>query len=199
MNALLRIIPLAAVLTLGALSAAHAQATAAKPAAPAAAALPAPDPEKQKLIDRILAKVHPENGILQAVQRPAVDAMQKSVVAMQTAHVPKERMDKTMKEIGADVQKYVDTATPIVVASAKKYTNQTVGPMLAQNMSADELRTVAAYLESPAREKFDKLAPQLETAIAQKVQADVAPEIDKQIQAMTEAVGTKLRIAATEK
>ena len=198
MNALLRIVPLAAVLTLGALSAAHAQAPAAKPAAPAAA-LPAPDPEKQKLIDRILAKVHPENAILQAAQRPAVDAMQKSYVAMQTSHVPKERIDKTMKEIGADVQKYVDTATPIVAASAKKYTNQTVGPILAQTMSADELRTVAAYLESPAREKFDKLVPQLETAIAQKVQADVAPEIDKQIQVMTEAVGTKLRIAATEK
>ena len=196
MNVLLRTVPLAVVLTLGALSAAHAQAAAAKPAAPAAA-LPAPDPEKQKLIDRILAKVHPENGILQAVQRPAVDAMQKSMIAMQTAHVPKERMDKTMKEIGVEVQKYVDTATPIVTASARKYTNQTVGPILAQNLSTDELRQLAVYFESSAHEKFDKLVPQLETAIGQKVQADVSAEIDKDIQAMTESVGTKLRIAAT--
>ena len=196
MNVLLRIVPLAVVLTLGAMSAAHAQAAPAKPAAPAAA-LPAPDPEKQKLIDRILAKVHPENGILQAVQRPAVDAMQKSMIAMQTAHVPKERMDKTMKEIGVEVQKYVDTATPIVTASARKYTNQTVGPILAQNLSADELRQLAVYFESSAHEKFDKLVPQLETAIGQKVQADVSAEIDKDIQAMTESVGTKLRIAAT--
>ena len=196
MNVLLRIVPLAVVLTLGAMSAAHAQAAPAKPAAPAAA-LPAPDPEKQKLIDRILAKVHPENGILQAVQRPAVDAMQKSMIAMQTAHVPKERMDKTMKEIGLEVQKYVDTATPIVTASARKYTNQTVGPILAQNLSADELRQLAVYFESSAHEKFDKLVPQLETAIGQKVQADVSAEIDKDIQAMTESVGTKLRIAAT--
>ncbi len=196
MNVLLRTVPLAVVLTLGALSAAHAQAAAAKPAAPAAA-LPAPDPEKQKLIDRILAKVHPENGILQAVQRPAVDAMQKSMIAMQTAHVPKERMDKTMKEIGVEVQKYVDTATPIVTASARKYTNQTVGPILAQNLSTDELRQLAVYFESSAHEKFDKLVPQLETTIGQKVQADVSAEIDKDIQAMTESVGTKLRIAAT--
>ena len=199
MNALLRIVPLAAVLTLGALSVAHAQASAAKPTAAPAAALPAPDPEKQKLIDRILAKVHPENAILQAAQRPAVDAMQKSYVAMQTSHVPKERIDKTMKEIGADVQKYVDTTTPIVTASAKKFTNQVVGPILAQNMSADELRTVAAYLESPAREKFDKLVPQLESAVAQKVQPDVAAQMDKEIHALEEAVGTKIRIAATEK
>ncbi|MCK9687243.1 hypothetical protein [Scleromatobacter humisilvae] len=189
MNPLRRIVPLAVVLTIGALSAAHAQT----------AALPAPDPEKQKLIDRILAKVHPENGVLQATQRPAVEAMQKSMIALQTAHVTKERLDKTMKDISVDVQKYVDTATPIVTASAKKYTNQTVGPILAQNLSVDELRQLATFLESPAHEKFDKLVPQLETAIGQKVQADVAAEIDKDIKAMTEAVGTKLRIAATEK
>ncbi|MFL6700392.1 MAG: hypothetical protein ACJ8GJ_24750 [Vitreoscilla sp.] len=199
MNALLRIVPLAAVLALGAASAAHAQASAPKAATPAPVALPAPDAEKQKLIDRILAKVHPENAIIQALQRPAVEAMQKSMIAMQTAHVPKERMDKTMKDIGADVQKYIDTATPVVTASARKVTNQTVGPILAQNLSADELRQLAAYFESPAREKFDKLVPQLEAAIGQKVQADVAPEVNKDIQAMTEAVGTKLRIAATEK
>ena len=195
MNALLRTVPLAALLALGAASAVHAQSAAAKPAA--AATLPAPDAEKQKQIDRILAAVHPENGVIQAVQRPAIDAMQKSMIAMQTAHVPKERMDKTMKEIGVEVQKYVDTATPIVTASARKYTNQTVGPILAQNLSADELRQLAAYFESSAHEKFDKLVPQLETAIGQKVQADVSAEIDKDIQAMTESVGTKLRIAAT--
>ena len=205
MNALLRTVPLAAALTLAGISAVHAQTSAAKPAPQAAqpaapaAALPAPDAEKQKLIDRILAKVHPENGIIQALQRPAVDAMQKSMIAMQTAHVPKDRMDKTMKDISVDVQKYIDAATPVVTASARKYTNQTVGPMLAQNLSADELRQLATYFESPAREKFDKLVPQLESAIGQKVQADVAAEIDKDIKAMTEAVGTKLRIAATEK
>ena len=195
MNALLRTVPLAVLLALGAISAVHAQATAAKPAA--AAALPAPDAEKQKLIDRILAAVHPENGVIQAVQRPAVDAMQKSMIAMQTAHVPKERMDKTMKEIAADVQKYVEQSTPLVTASAKKYTNQTVGPILAQNFSADELRQLASIFESPVRDKFDKLVPQLEAAIGQKVQADISPEINKNIQAMTEAVGTKLRVAAT--
>ena len=52
-------------------------------------------------------------------------------------------------------------------------------------------------LESPVKDKFDKLVPQLETAIGQKVEADVAPQINKNIQAMTEAVGTKLRVAAT--
>ena len=186
----------AAALTMA--GAAHAQTKAATPApAPAPANLPAPDAEKQKAIDRILANVHPENGVIQALQRPAVEAMQKSMIAMQTQHVPKERMDKALKDIAADVQHYVEISTPVVTASAKKLTSQAVGPILAQNFSADELRQLAAIFESPVKAKFDKLIPQLESAVAEKVTADVAPAINKNIQALTESVGTKLRIATT--
>ena len=183
---------LAVAAALSVAGAAHAQTKAAAPAN-----LPAPDAEKQKAIDRILANVHPENGVIQALQRPAIEAMQKSMIAMQTQHVPKERMDKAMKDIAADVQHYVEISTPVVTASAKKLTNQTVGPLLAQNFSADELRQLAAMFESPVKAKFDKLIPQLEVAVGDKVTADVGPAINKNIQALTESVGTKLRIAAT--
>ncbi|MBW8756703.1 MAG: hypothetical protein JF586_03740 [Burkholderiales bacterium] len=175
---------------------AHAQTKATAPAA-APANLPAPDAEKQKAIDRILANVHPENGVIQALQRPAIEAMQKSMIAMQTQHVPKDRMDKAMKEIAGDVQHYVEISTPLVTASARKITNQTVGPILAQNFSADELRQLAAIFESPVKAKFDKLIPQLEVAVGDKVTTDVGPAINKNIQALTESVGTKLRIATT--
>ena len=187
---------LAVAATLSVAFAAHAQTKASAPAA-APANLPAPDAEKQKAIDRILANVHPENGVIQALQRPAIEAMQKSMIAMQTQHVPKERMDKTMKEIAADVQHYVEISTPVVTASAKKLTSQSVGPILAQNFTADELRQLAAIYESPVKAKFDKLIPQLEIAVGDKVTADVGPAINKNIQALTEAVGTKLRIATT--
>jgi len=183
---------LAVAAALSVACAAHAQTKAAAPAN-----LPAPDAEKQKAIDRILANVHPENGVIQALQRPAIEAMQKSMIAMQTQHVPKERMDKAMKDIAADVQHYVEISTPVVTASAKKLTNQTVGPLLAQNFSADELRQLAAIFESPVKAKFDKLIPQLEVAVGDKVTADVGPAINKNIQALTESVGTKLRIATT--
>ena len=197
MNSLLRPFSLAAVaFALVAASAAQAQSAAPAPAA-ASAPLPAPDAEKQKVIDRILASFHPEIAIIQAAQRPGIDAMQKSMVALQAAHVPKDRMDKTMKDIGGDVQKYIDATTPVVAESARKVTNQAVGPLLAQSFTVEELRQLAAMFESPLKDRFDKIVPQLENAIGQKVQADVAPQINKNIQAMTEAVGTKLRVAAT--
>jgi hypothetical protein len=157
----------------------------------------APDAEKQKLIDRILVLFHPENAVLMAVQRPATETMQKSAIALQTAHVPKERVDKTLKDIGTDVQKYIDTATPLAVASAKKNVGPAVAPLFAQNFTVDELRQIIALLESPVKAKFDKLVPQMEDAVGQKVKAEVAPEINKEIQTMNESAGTKLRVAAT--
>ena len=195
MNALLRpLTHLAVAAALATAFAAHAQG-----AAPAAAPLPAPDAEKQKVIDRILAAFHPENGILQLVQRQGLDAMQQSNIALTTAHVSAEHKDKAMKDIGTDVQKYIDTTMPIAIASAKKNTNTAVGPILAQNFTAEELRQIAALLESPLKQKFEKLVPQMETAVAQKVQADISPQVNANVKTMTEAVGTKLRIAATEK
>jgi hypothetical protein len=197
MNALLRpFTHLAVAAALAATSAAHAQGAA--PAA-AQAPLPAPDAEKQKVIDRILVAFHPENGILQAVQRQGLDAMQQSNIALTTAHVTTERKDKTMKDISTDVQKYIDTTMPVAIASAKKNTNPAVGPILAQNFTVDELRQIAALLESPLKQKFEKLVPQMETAVARKVQAEITPQVNQNVKTMTEAVGTKLRIAATEK
>lgn len=175
---------------------AHAQtAPAASAAAPAP--LPAPDAEKQKIIDRILLVFHPEVGVLQAVQRPAVEAMQQSNIALQTAHVPAEKKEKTLKDISTDVQKYIDTTTPLAVASAKKQTNPAVGPILAKNFTVEELRQIEVMLESPLKAKFEKLVPEMETAVGRKVQADIASQVNQNVKAMTEAVGTKLRVAAT--
>ena len=37
----------------------------------------------------------------------------------------------------------------------------------------------------------------MENAVGKKVQEEIAPQVNKNIQAMTESVGTKLRVAAT--
>ena len=206
MNALLRpVSSLALAAALAVSSTAHAQA--AKPATAAPAATPAPaaapaapiDAEKQKQIDRILAVLHPENGVLQAVQQQGVKAMQQSSIALQTNQVPQERKDKALKDIQVDVQKYIDTTMPVAVASAKKYAAPTSSPILAANFSTDELRQLAVILESPLRDKLEKIMPQLQDAVGQKVSADIGPTVNKNGQVMMEAVSSKLRVAVTLK
>lgn len=179
---------LAALATLGAASLAHAQA-----------ATPAIDAEKQKLIDQVLTVWHPENTMVMMVQRPAAEAMEKSRIALQQARLPADKIDKTMKDIQVDVQKYVDTASPLAGNAAKKSLPTTVAPLLAQNFSVDELRQLVAMLQSPVKAKFEKLIPQVDQAVGKKVQDEVGAEVNKNIQALTESVGTKLRIAVTAK
>ena len=94
---------LAVAAALSVAGAAHAQTKAAPPAA-APASLPAPDAERQKAIDRILANVHPENGVIQALQRPAIEAMQKSMIAMQTQHVGVTFKHILLPSFGSDLR-----------------------------------------------------------------------------------------------
>lgn len=204
MNALARTIsPLALAMGLLAALPSLAQAatpaaSAAAPAAPAAPAVPI-DAEKQKLIDRIVAVLKPENGVLQAVQAQGLRAMQQSSIALQTNNVPQDRKEKTLKEIQVDVQKYNDTTMPVAIASAKKNVGPTTSPILAANFTTDELRQLATMLESPIREKLEKVMPQLQEAVGQKVSGEIGPQVNKNVQAMTEAVSTKLRTAVTLK
>ncbi|MBC7663161.1 MAG: hypothetical protein H7276_05060 [Caulobacter sp.] len=196
MNVLLRTLsPLALAAALALSTTAHA-ATAS---APAAAATPpvAIDAEKQKQIDRILAILHPENGVLQAVQEQAARAMQQSNVALQNAQVPQERGEKALKDIQTDVQKYIDTTMPVAVASAKKFTTPTSAPILAAAFTTDELRQLATMLESPLRERLDKVLPQMQNAVGQKVSADIGPTVSKNAHTMGEAITGKLRAAVT--
>ena len=177
----------AALLAAGALAA--QAATAPTPAAV--------DPDKQKLVDHILSVLHPENSAMMAAQRPALEAMEKSRIALQQAHLSQDKIDKAMKDITVDVQKYVDTVMPLVKASAQKAIPSTIGAQLAQGMTKEELQQLSNWVDSPVRTKFDKLMPQLDTAMVKKVQEDVGAEVNKDIQVMTKAVGTKLRVAAT--
>jgi len=170
-------------------------ALAALLAAPLAHAQPV-DPAKQKLIDELLAEVHPEAGIVATAQMPAAKALEQSRIALQTNHVPKDKTDKTLADIGSDAQKYVDTVTPLASASAKKNVGA-ASALIAQNFSVDELKELVAIYKSGAKSRFEKMAPQIEASIGQKVEAEVGPEITKNIKTLTESVGTKLRAAVT--
>lgn len=175
----------AAATLIGAASLVHAQA-----AAPV-------DADKQKLIDQILTLWHPENSVVMAAQRPGADALEKTRIALQQAQLPQAKFEAEMKDITIDVQKYIDTVTPLAADSAKKNLPATVVPLLAQNFSVDELRQLLALLQSPVKAKFEKLIPQADKAIGLKVQQEAGPEINKHVQEMTKAVGTKLRADLT--
>jgi hypothetical protein len=149
---------------------------------------------KAKLVDKILTLWHPEEVVLVMVQRPATDALQQARIALQ-GRVSVEKRDATMREIAPDVQKYIDEATPIARDNAKKAIPGTVGAMLMQQFTEDELKQLIALLESPVKKKFEQMVPQMERALGEKVSAESRAVIDPKLKEMTQAVGMKLRTA----
>jgi uncharacterized protein len=151
--------------------------------------------EKQKLVQRVLELWHLEDTAIVMVQRPAADALQQSRIALQ-GRVAAPKQEVVLREIASEVQKYIDEATPIVRDNARRLKAPVVAPLLAQNFSDDELRQLIALLESPVKKKFEQLVPQFERAFGEKVAADSRAAIDPKLQAMTQAVGLKLRAAS---
>jgi hypothetical protein len=158
----------------------------------ALAAPPAAADDKQKLIQRVLQLWHPEDTAIMMVQRPAIDAMQQARIALQ-GRVSAQKQEATLKDISTDIQKYVDEALPIAKGNAEKLKAPTLAPMLAQNFNEDELRQLIALLESPIKKKFEALVPQLERGFGEKIASESRAAIDPKLQAMTQAVGLKLR------
>ena len=98
-----------------------------------------------------------------------------------------------MRDIAADLQKYVDEATPIVRDNALRLKTPAVAPLLAQSFNDEELRQLIALLESPVKKKFEQMLPQFERAFGEKIAAESRTAIDPKLQAMTQSVGLKLR------
>ena len=150
---------------------------------------------KQALVQRVLSLWHIENEAMQMVQRPAVDAVEQSRIALQ-GRVSAAKQEATLKDIAVDVQKYLNEATPIVRDNALRLKEPTLAPLLAQNFSEDELRQLIALLESPVKKKFESLVPQMEKSFGEKVAAESRAGVDPKLQEMTKNVGLKLRAAS---
>jgi hypothetical protein len=170
--------------------AAYAQQAPAAPTAPATHI----SPEKQKLIDQVLQLWHVEDVAISMAQRPAVGAMEQSSAALQ-GRVTEAKREATMKDISADVQKYIDGATPIARANALRLKEPVLAPLLAQNFSDEELRQLIALLQSPVKKKFEQLVPEFEKAYGTRIGAESSAQINPMIKSMSESIATKLRAA----
>lgn len=175
-------------LVMSAAFAAQAQTTAAS--APAS-------PAKKALVAKIIALQ--EQGIeglaRGIVERPAGQIMQAAGNALQN-QVPPDKREAAGKSIEADVRKFVEEATPVVKERALRLGPPTLSPFLEENFSEDELKQLAAWLESPVNKKYQQIAPGMQQALVQKILADVGPLIDPKLKALDQKVRATLGVPA---
>lgn len=153
-------------------------------------------PAKKALVARILKVQQPGiEGMSRAMaERPAIALMDKAGAAL-PERVPADRRDAVAKEIQSDVKKYLDEAVPLVTGRAVRLAPTTVGPFLEEKFTEEELKQVAAFLESPAVNKFQQLSGDMQKILLEKVVADTKGVIEPKVMALEQSVSKRLGIA----
>ena len=171
-------------------AAALAQAQTAAP--PATATTAAASPAKKELAARVLVLMKPavETLGLQLAQQPALQIQQRAGMALQG--VAADRREVLGREIEADLRKYVEETGPLVRDRAVKLGPSTIGPMLEDRFSEDELRQIVAMLESPLNRRFQQSFPEMQRALADKLVAEMRGDIDTRARALEQTVGKRL-------
>ena len=169
-------------LTLLALSvAAHAEVSAAK----------------KELVAKVLQLQQPaiETVARALTERPAAMMMQQAGLALQTRVAPDKR-EAIAKEIQADLKKYVDDAVPLVRQRALKLAPTTIGAVLEEKFSEEELTQLIAIIESPVNRKFLQLGGEMQKALGDKLVAEMQATIDPKVKALEQSITKRLGLPA---
>jgi len=169
---------LAAVLT------AHAQA-------------PAPSsPAKKELVTRILKLQQPgiENMARSLVEQPAAELMGNAANVL-PARIAKDKQDAVAKEIQGDVQKYLDDAVPVVQSRATKLAPSTIGALLEERFTEDELKQIVGIIESPVYIKFQKMGDEMQQQLIEKLVTDTRPTIEPKVRALEQTIAKRLGVS----
>jgi uncharacterized protein len=149
-------------------------------------------PAKKELVAKVLSL---QQGGIEALSRnmteqPAVQIMQQAGQVLQ--RLPAERRDAVAKDIEADLRKYVEDTTPIVRDKAIKLAPSTIGVLLEERFSEDELKQVVAMLESPVNRKFQSMTGDMQRAISEKLVAEAKGDVEPKLQALQKTVAKRL-------
>jgi hypothetical protein len=159
---------------------------------------PAPSTASKKdYIARILKAQQPAIEALARglAERPALEIMG-SAAQVLPSRVPKEKQDAVGKEIEADVRKYVDESVPVVQRRAVALAPTTIGAVLEEKFSEEELKQIAAALENPALVKYQGTVPAMQQALGEKLVAETRSTIEPKVKALEEQIGKRLGITA---
>jgi len=153
----------------------------------------ASSPAKKELVQKLLALQQPgiENAARSIVERPAAVMMQEAGRVLQT-QFPADKREAIGKTIEADAKRYVDEAFPPVRERAIKLAPTTLGAVLEEKFTEDELKQLIAWFESPVNKKFQQASGEMQNAFMQKLVAEARPLIEPKLQTLEQKVRAAL-------
>ena len=148
---------------------------------------------KKALITKILVLQQPnlDNMARGMIEQPAAQLMQQVSIAVRQ-RVPEDKREELGREVQADVKKYIDETLPIVRDSASRLAPSTVGAVLEERFSVEELKQIVALLESPVYRKYQAAGADMQRALTEKLVAESRTSVQAKIQALEQSVGKRM-------
>jgi hypothetical protein len=154
-------------------------------------------PAKKALVDRIL-KVQ-QAGIEQLARdlakQPANELLGSAIEYVQT-QVPADKREAMAKGLQEEGDKYLADAYPLVRDRALKLAPTTVGALLEEKFTEDELKQVATMLEAPVYLKFQSLGGEMQRALVNKLVPELKPQMEPKLRALDAAIAKRLGVQA---
>lgn len=144
---------------------------------------------KKELVAKILQLQQPaiEMSARALAERPALQMMQQAGMALQSRVAPEKR-DAIAKEIQAEVKKYVDETGPLMRERAVKLAPSTVGVLLEERFSEEELKQLIVLIESPVNQKFMQMGGEMQKALMDKLVADMQGTIEPKVKTLEKSI-----------
>lgn len=128
-------------------------------------------------------------------ERPAAQMMQQVGLVLQS-NVAADKREAVGKEIQADVKKYLDEAVPLVRERAVKLAPSTIGVLLEEKFTEDELKQLIALIESPVNRKFIQMGGDMQKALVDKLVVETQGTIEPKVKTLEQAVAKRLGLPA---
>lgn len=163
----------------------------------ASAQSPTPStPAKKELVTRLLKLQQPgiESLARTLAEQPAAEMLDGAAVALRS-RVAADKQEAVAKDIQADTKKYLDEAVPLVRSRAIQLAPSTVGTVLDQKFSEDELRKIVTLLESPEYAKYQQHLGEMQQSLQVKLVADTRGNIETKLRTLEQSIGTRLGVS----
>ncbi|MEK8031469.1 DUF2059 domain-containing protein [Ideonella sp. DXS29W] len=141
------------------------------------------------------------------LQQPAVDALSASIArdtaarmmdaaGQALAGVPTDKREALGKQVQADIKAFYEDVQAKLHDSGVKIAPTTLGPLLEEKFSEDELKQIAVWLESPAAKKFQQLGGEMQSQLSRKLVEDTRPAVEPKLKALEQTLQKRFAQAA---
>ena len=154
-------------------------------------------PAKKELVARILKIQQPaiDQMARELARQPANELMASAIEYVQT-QVPADKREAMGKGLQQDADKYMNETYPIVRDRALKLAPTTVGTVLEEKFSEEELKQALAMLESPIYAKYQQLGGEMQRSLVNKLVPDLKPQVEPKLRALDQAIAARLGVQA---